>query len=81
MKMTTIWMSNDSTADGDDIVPACYVLDIDIRVVEDMIYRFVPIMSERSNLPRNSTLKITHCPPNPMSPRVMTGQPGIGEFC
>jgi hypothetical protein len=55
---------NDSTIEGGDIDPGCYVRDIDIRGWRTK-YGFVPIISECSNLPRNSTLKMrpTHCLP------------------
>ena len=50
---------DDSTADGHEISPRCYVLDIGIPGVEGKIW----VRSECSNLPRNSTPKVcpTHC--------------------
>jgi hypothetical protein len=55
---------NDSTIEDGDIDPRCYVRNIDIRGWRTK-YGFVPIISECSNLPRNSTLKmrLTHCLP------------------
>jgi hypothetical protein len=68
----------DSTADDHEISPRCYVLDIGIRGVEDKIW----VRAEYIKMFEYAEKFYAESLPNPLSPcLVITGQPGIGEFC
>jgi hypothetical protein len=68
----------DSTADDHEISPRCYVLDIGIRGLEDKIW----VRAEYIKMFEYAEKFYAEILPKPMSPcLVITGQPGIGEFC
>ena len=69
---------DDVTADGHEISPRCYVLDIGIRGVEDKIW----IRADYIRMFEFAEKFYAGSLSNPLSPcLVITGQPGIGEFC
>jgi len=69
---------DDSTADGHEISPRCYVLDIGIRGVEDKIW----VRADYIRMFKFAEKFYAESLSNPLSPcLVITGQPGIGEFC
>ena len=71
---------DDSTADGngDEINPHCYVLEIDIPGVEDKIW----VRADYIRMFEYAEGFYDKSLPSPLSPcLVITGQPGVGEFC
>ena len=70
---------DDSTAEGGDIIPGCYVLDIDIQgAVEDKIWVRADYIrmfkfAEEFYAENASDFALSPC-------LVITGQPGIGEL-
>jgi hypothetical protein len=70
---------NDGTDPGDDIIPGCYVLDIDIEGLE-----FSKIWIRADYIRIYNYLEIHHrepgIPQGQAPAAVITGQPGIGEF-
>jgi hypothetical protein len=70
---------DDSTADGHDISPRCYVLDIGIQGVEE---GKIWVRADYIRMFEFAEKFYAESLSNPLSPCiVITGQPGIGEFC
>jgi hypothetical protein len=66
-----------SAAEDDDIIPACYVLDISIRGVEDKIW----VRADYIRLFKFAEEFYAENVANPRSPcLVITGQPGTGAL-
>ena len=69
---------DNSIADGDEISPRCYILDIGIRGAEDKIW----VRADYIRMFKFAEKFYAESLSNPLSPcLVITGQPGIGEFC
>ena len=69
---------DNSIADGDEISPRCYILDIGIRGAEDKIW----VRADYIRMFKFAEKFYAESLSNPLSPcLVITGQPGIGECC